>query len=83
MVTDSPAEQPEVIESWPDAIYELLKSRGVRTGNIDNQGWGLDIGTTWRFHDHFELVAAWFSPGRAFEDAGDAFLGKLQVRYRF
>jgi len=30
-----------------------------------------------------ELVAAWFSPGGAFPNGDDAFLGKVQVRYKF
>ena len=61
--------------------------------DIDRQpnGIDLDLGTEidfivgWRTnrHLHVEVVAAWFSPGDAFDNADDAFLGKLQFRYRF
>lgn len=30
MVTDTPIEEGDVIEPWPDAIYDVLKSRDVR-----------------------------------------------------
>jgi alginate production protein len=48
-------------------------------------GWELDLilgSRTWPSWD-FEVVGAYFEPGTAFEDGDSAYLGKLQVRYRF
>lgn len=48
-------------------------------------GWELDFILGWRTHPSWdvEVVGAWFHPGAAFDDGDDAFLGKLQFRYRF
>lgn len=48
-------------------------------------GWELDAILGWRPLPawDFELVYGWFMPGKAFEDASDSSLGKVQVRYRY
>ncbi len=45
----------------------------------------VDLVLGWRTKRHLDLevVAAWFRPGAAFNGADDAFLGKVQLRYRF
>lgn len=68
-------------------------SRRWRESEIDKRpngrdkelGWELDFILGWRTHRSWDLevVAAWFHPGAAFDDSDDAFLGKLQFRYRF
>jgi alginate production protein len=54
-------------------------------GRDKDLGWELDFILGWRTHPSWdmEIVAAWFRPGKAFDDADDAFLGKFQLRYRF
>lgn len=48
-------------------------------------GTEVDVVLGWRSIKrwHLEAVAAWFSPGDAFSNADDAFLAKLQLRFRF
>ena len=54
-------------------------------GIYDDLGWELDLVVGWRTKSQWnlEVVAAWFSPGEAFNEADNAFLGKLQYRYKF
>jgi alginate production protein len=57
-----------------------------RPNGLDRElGWELDFVLGWRTHPSWdvEVIGAWFRPGEAFDDADDAFLGKLQLRYRF
>ncbi len=48
-------------------------------------GWEIDLIMGWRANRHLDLevVAAWFNPGDAFDQADNAYFGKLQLRYRF
>ena len=48
-------------------------------------GLEIDLIVGWRTNRQLDLevVAAWFSPGDAFNAADDALLGKIQFRYRF
>ncbi len=48
-------------------------------------GWEIDLIMGWRANRHWDLevVAAWFNPGDAFDQADNAYFGKLQLRYRF
>ncbi len=53
---------------------------------IDEElGWELDLIFGSRRWDHWdlEIVGAWLRPGEAFDEDDDAFLGKIQLRYRF
>ena len=48
-------------------------------------GWEFDVilgSRRWRNWD-LEIVGAYFHPGDAYEDGDDAYLGKVQLRYRF
>lgn len=57
-----------------------------RPNGIDRKlGWELDLVLGMRSHPSWdvEVVAAWFVPGDAFDDADNALMGKLQLRYRF
>ena len=54
-------------------------------GRNKELGTELDLVIGWRTQKNLdiELVTAWFNPGKAFDTADDAFLAKLQFRYRF
>lgn len=57
-----------------------------RPNGVDRDlGWEVDLIFGWRTHPSWdlELIGAWFRPGEAFVDGDDAFLGKVQLRYRF
>ena len=59
---------------------------GKQPNGIDlDLGMEVDFIVGWRTDRQLDLevIAAWFSPGDAFDNADDAFLGKLQFRYRF
>jgi len=72
--------QDELSRRWINA--EIRK----RPNGIDRDlGWELDFILGWRTRASWdlELVGAYFDPGAAFDDADNAFLGKIQFRYRF
>ena len=48
-------------------------------------GTEIDVVLGWRSIRHWDLefIAAWFDPGDAFDNTDNAFLAKLQLRYRF
>lgn len=57
-----------------------------KANGIDRElGWEVDAILGWRPSPAWdlELVYGWFKPGEAFEDASDASLGKVQVRFRY
>ena len=57
-----------------------------KANGVDREiGWELDAILGWRPLPawDFELVYGWFRPGKAFEGASDASLGKVQVRFRY
>jgi alginate production protein len=57
-----------------------------KANGVDHElGWEVDAILGWRPQQawDFEVVVGWFSPGKAFEDADDAWISKLQVRYRY
>ena len=62
------------------AVYVLGEDGAPRLRQNPGRHWGL-----WRPAPAWdlELVYGWFRPGAAFEDASDAFIGKLQVRFRY
>jgi len=66
---------------------EILDSglRRAPNGIDGGLGWELDAifgSRRWKSWD-IEVVGAWFHPGDAFDNADDAFLAKVQLRYRF
>jgi hypothetical protein len=69
------------------AARKLMDSDLDKKANgIDRElGWEVDAILGWRPSPTWdlELVYGWFNPGKAFEDAGDASLGKVQVRFRY
>lgn len=72
--------QAELSRRW---IYSDIDKR---PNGLDKElGSELDFILGWRTHPSWdvELVGAWFRPGEAFDDGDDAFLAKLQLRYRF
>lgn len=72
--------QDELSRRWIESDIDK------RPNGIEKElGWELDFILGWRTHPSWDLevVGAWFRPGKAFDDADDAFLGKLQLRYRF
>jgi alginate production protein len=57
-----------------------------RPSGIDRDlGWEVDFIFGWRTLPSWdlELIGGWFRPGEAFVDGDDAFLAKVQLRYRF
>ena len=57
-----------------------------RANGVDRElGWEVDAILGWRPERawDFEVVLGWFGPGKAFEDADDAWISKVQVRYRY
>lgn len=77
---------------WHQYRQDHLSTRLVDTeldrrpsGQSKDIGHGLDLVFGWRtrWNMDVEAVAGWFSPGRAFVNADDAFVGKLQLRFRF
>jgi alginate production protein len=57
-----------------------------KANGIDRElGWEVDAILGWRPSPTWdlELVYGWFKPGKAFEDASDASIGKVQVRFRY
>ncbi len=77
---------------WHSYAQNELSTRLVDTdikkrpnGQSKDIGSELDLVFGWRtdINLDIEIVAGWFSPGKAFSNADDAFLGKLQLRYRF
>lgn len=54
-------------------------------GQSKDIGTGLDLVFGWRTGQlmDVEAIAGWFKPGRAFTGFDDAFLAKLQLRFRF
>jgi alginate production protein len=73
-------QQNELSTSLVDADI-VAQPNGLDT----DLGTEVDVVLGWRTRRHWDLeaVAAWFSPGEAFVNADNAFLAKLQVRYRF
>jgi alginate production protein len=77
---------------WHSYRQDELSTRLVDT-DLDRRpnGRNRDLGEEWDlvfgwrtpWNLDVEAVAAWFEPGPAFNGADDAFLGKLQFRYRF
>ena len=77
---------------WHDYRQDELNTRLVDSdldkrpnGRHKHIGSELDLVFGWRseYNLDVEIVAAWFRPGKAFNNVDDAFLGKLQFRYRF
>lgn len=77
---------------WHDYSQDELSTRLVDTdldkrpnGRSKDIGRELDLVFGWRTGQKLdiEIVAAWFTPGKAFDNGDSAFLGKLQFRYRF
>ena len=77
---------------WHDYQQDKLSTRLTDTdldmrpnGRNKELGTELDLVMGWRTQKNLdiELVMAWFNPGKAFTNADDAFLAKLQFRYRF
>jgi len=77
---------------WHEYRQDELSTRLVDTdldkrpnGRHKDIGSELDLVFGWLtdYNMDVEIVAAWFKPGKAFDNADDAFLGKLQFRYRF
>ncbi|MEH6518260.1 MAG: alginate export family protein [Halioglobus sp.] len=57
-----------------------------RPNGIDRElGWEVNAIVGWRPVRawDFELVLAWFKPGEAFENRDEAWLGKMNLRYRY
>lgn len=57
-----------------------------RPNGIDRElGWEIDAIVGWRpvRSWDFELVVGWFRPGKAFRRNDDAWVSKLQIRYRY
>ena len=57
-----------------------------KPNGIDRElGWEVDAVIGWRpvRSWDFELVLGWFTPGKAFQRRDDAWVSKLQVRYRY
>lgn len=54
-------------------------------GREKELGWEADLILGWRTHPSWdlEIIAAYFDPGAAFDNADPALLGKVQLRYRF
>ena len=54
-------------------------------GRDPELGWEVDFVFGWRTNKSWDLevVAGWFEPGAAFDEADSALLGQLQYRYRF
>ena len=73
-------QQNELSTNCSDADIEA-QPNGIDT----DLGTEIDVVFGLRSERHWdlELVGAWFSPGDAFDNTDDAFLGKLQLRYRF
>ncbi|MFQ5548278.1 MAG: alginate export family protein [Woeseia sp.] len=72
--------QNELSLFWVDSDID-----GQPNGIDPDLGLEVDLVLGWRTGRQLDLevVAAWFSPGDAFNAADDAYLGKLQFRYRF
>ncbi|MFT5139477.1 MAG: hypothetical protein ACI9H8_001477 [Lysobacterales bacterium] len=77
---------------WHDYNQDELSTRLVDTdldqrpnGRSKDIGSELDLVFGWQTEQKLdiEIVAAWFEPGKAFDNVKNAFLGKLQLRYRF
>ena len=70
-----------------EAARKLIGSDLDQKANgIDRElGWEVDAILGWRPSPTWdlELVYGWFKPGKAFEDASDASVGKVQVRFRY
>jgi len=69
------------------AIRKILDSDiDQKPNGIDRElGWELDAIVGWRPVRawDFEFVLGWFKPGKAFRTRDDAWVSKLQIRYRF
>jgi alginate production protein len=70
-----------------EAARKLIGSDLDQKANgVDRElGWEVDAILGWRPSPSWdlELVYGWFKPGKAFEDASDASVGKVQVRFRY
>ncbi len=71
-----------------DKLNRRWINTGIRkrpNGISRDLGWELDFILGWRTQASWdlEIVAAYFDPGGAFDNADSAFLGKIQFRYRF
>jgi alginate production protein len=69
------------------AIRRILDSNlDQKPNGIDPElGWEVDAIVGWQPNPSwdFEFVLGWFNPGKAFEQADDAWVSKLQLRYRY
>jgi alginate production protein len=69
------------------AVRKIIDSDLDRRPNgIDRElGWEIDAVVGWRPVRawDFEFVLGWFRPGKAFPDRNDAWVSKLQIRYRY
>ena len=69
------------------AVRKLLDSDlDAKANGIDRElGWEVDAIVGWQPDPtwDFEFVLGWFNPGKAFEKGDDAWVSKLQLRYRY
>ena len=69
------------------AVRKIIDSDiDQRPNGIDRElGWEIDAVVGWRpvRSWDFELVVGWFKPGKAFRRNDDAWVSKLQIRYRY
>lgn len=69
------------------AVRKIIDSDiDQKPNGIDRElGWEIDVIVGWRpvRSWDFELVVGWFKPGKAFRRNDDAWVSKLQIRYRY
>ncbi|HKJ15785.1 MAG TPA: alginate export family protein [Xanthomonadales bacterium] len=72
--------QDELSNRWRESEIDSRPN-----GRSKDLGWEADLILGWRTNPSFdvEVVAAWFDPGNAFNNADRALLGKVQLRFRF
>ena len=72
--------QNQLSRKWIDS--EIDKRPNGRDPEL---GWEVDFVLGWRTNKTWDLevIAAYFEPGAAFDEADSAFLGQLQYRFRF
>jgi hypothetical protein len=72
--------QDELSNRWRESEIDSRPN-----GRSKDLGWEADLILGWRTHPSWdiEVVAAYFDPGKAFNDEDHALLGKVQLRFRF
>ena len=71
-----------------DRAYRKILDSDIdqKPNGIDRElGWEIDAIVGWQPDPtwDFEFVLGWFNPGKAFEEGDDAWVSKLQLRYRY